>query len=131
MENSNDDKKALEADAICGLLKFTGMRKKKQLVGEKVKKSQLQQNVLKQVYEITNFPSTETRNELALLLGIPQRSIQVWFQNRRQITRKNKEKPGLVNEYTKFVEEKEEKDDEEVFDVPTVVLIDIIMRCKK
>lgn len=128
MENSCDDKKALEADAICGLLKFTGLRKKKQLVGEKVKKSQLQQNVLKQVYEITNFPSTETRNELALLLGIPQRSIQVWFQNRRQITRKNKDKPGNENE---FGEGGSDKEDEELFDVPTVVLIEIIMRCKK
>lgn len=133
-------RKALEADAICGLLKFNGMRRKRTFVGEKIKKSQLQQNVLKQVYEITNFPSTETRNELALLLSIPQRSVQVWFQNRRQICRKkDKERPGsssekvLVNEYSKFVEDNNsEKDiDDEVFDVPTHILIEIIEKCMK
>lgn len=123
-----DERRALEADALCGLLKFTGMRRRKHYVGEKVKKSQLQQNALKKVYDITNFPSTETRNELALLLGIPQRSIQVWFQNRRQITRKSKERPLIVNEYNKFVEEKEE---EEVFDVPTYILVEIILSCSK
>lgn len=125
---SPEDRKALEADALCGLLKFTGMRRKKHFAGEKVKKSQLQQNVLKKVYDITNFPSTETRNELALLLGIPQRSIQVWFQNRRQITRKIKVNPTEGNEYNKF---SEEKDEEEVFDVPTYVLVDIIVGCSK
>lgn len=128
---SPEERKILEADALCGLLKFIGMRRRKHFVGEKVKKSQLQQNVLKRVYDITNFPSTETRNELALLLGIPQRSIQVWFQNRRQITRKSKDKPILINEYNKFAAERDDKDDEEVFDVPTYVLVDIILSCKK
>lgn len=122
------EKKALEADAIIGLLKFNSA-KRKAYVGEKIKKSALQQNVLKKVYNITNFPSTETRNELALLLGIPQRSIQVWFQNRRQINRKKDKVPGLVNEYSKFVEEKD--DEEEVFDVPTAELIEIILSCSK
>lgn len=139
-DKDSEKRKALEADAICGLLKFTGMRRKRNFVGEKIKKSQLQQNVLKKVYDITNFPSTETRNELALLLSIPQRSVQVWFQNRRQICRKkDRERPGsssekvLVNEYSKFVEENnEDKDTEdEVFDVPTHILIDIIEKCMK
>ncbi|KAM0687702.1 hypothetical protein COBT_001055 [Conglomerata obtusa] len=137
-EKNNDEQKSLEADAICGLLKFTGLRRKRSYVGEKVKKSQLQQNVLKKVYAITNFPSTETRNEIALLLSIPQRSVQVWFQNRRQICRKkDKDRPGsssekgLVNEYSKFVEDNHiDKDGEdEVFDVPTSTLIDIIEKC--
>ncbi|KAM0673386.1 hypothetical protein GVAV_003075 [Gurleya vavrai] len=139
-EKSEVERKSLEADAICALLKFTGLRKKKSFLGEKIKKSQLQQNVLKKVYDITNFPSTETRNEIALLLSIPQRSVQVWFQNRRQICRKkDKERPGsssekgLINEYCKFVEENnnEKEGEDEVFDVQTYLLVEIIESCMK
>lgn len=111
---TESDRKTFEVDAIVGILKFSSDCRRKSFVGEKVKKSQLQQNVLKKVYEITNFPSTETRCELALLLGIPQRSVQVWFQNRRQITRK---KGDRVDESDK---------DDECFDVPTCRLIDMI-----
>lgn len=131
MGNSDEDKKDLEAAAVCGLLKFAEGRKKRQLLGEKVKKSQLQQTVLKKVYEITNFPSTETRNDLSILIGIPQRSIQVWFQNRRQITRKNKDKSQNPNDYNKECDGTDERDDEELFDIPTIVLIDMIMKCRK
>ncbi|EJW04431.1 hypothetical protein EDEG_00008 [Edhazardia aedis USNM 41457] len=139
-EHEYTDRRKLEVDAAIGLLKFSGLNRRKLLVGEKVKKSAYQQNVLRMVYEITNFPSTETRNELALLLGIPQRSIQVWFQNRRQIAKKKESKSydsssnnksiGLINEYQKFVDEKDNMEDE-VFDVPSVQLVDIIERCRK
>lgn len=32
----------------------------------------------------TRFPTVEERSSLAVLLGVPQRKINVWFQNQRQ-----------------------------------------------
>lgn len=95
-------------DAALGLLKINSLRRRKSFYGKKVKITLLQQSVLKTVYNITNFPSTERRNALALLLGISQRFVQVWFQNKRQIckkrdTSKNYDR-AFVNEYNKFVQ---------------------------
>lgn len=125
-----------EVDAALGLLKINSLRRRKSYYGMKVKKTLLQQSVLKAVYNITNFPSTETRNELALLLGISQRSVQVWFQNKRQIckkkdTSKNSSDRAFVNEYNKFVQKEinAEGNEEEVFDVPSTKLVEIINSC--
>lgn len=125
-----------EVDAVLGLLKINSLRRRKSYYGMKVKKTLLQQSVLKTVYDITNFPSTETRNELALLLGISQRSVQVWFQNKRQIckkkdTTKNLSDKAFVNEYNKFVQREINADgnEEEVFDIPGTKLVDIISNC--
>ncbi|KRH95157.1 Transcription factor [Pseudoloma neurophilia] len=126
-----------EIDAAIGLLKISSLKKKRIGFGVKVKKTNLQQSVLKSVYEITNFPSTETRNELALLLGISQRSVQVWFQNKRQISKKKDanrnggtEKP-FVNEYTKFLKSDAlyDPNDEFVCDISSTKLFDIIKYC--
>ncbi|ORY00560.1 hypothetical protein K493DRAFT_153783, partial [Basidiobolus meristosporus CBS 931.73] len=43
-----------------------------------------QLRILKQVFEYTFFPSTELRNELARVLEMTPRAVQVWFQNKRQ-----------------------------------------------
>ncbi|KAI9062866.1 hypothetical protein FKP32DRAFT_1572756 [Trametes sanguinea] len=37
----------------------------------------------------TAFPSTEERNELAKKLGMSSRSVQIWFQNKRQAMRQS------------------------------------------
>jgi hypothetical protein len=39
------------------------------------------------VFQLTPFISNEVRAELSTLLMIPERSIKVWFQNRRQRSR--------------------------------------------
>ena len=43
-----------------------------------------QLHVLESVFEYTYFPSTELRQELAQQLGLTSRTIQIWFQNKRQ-----------------------------------------------
>lgn len=43
-----------------------------------------QSTVLKGVFEYTYFPSTELRKRLAQQLGLTPRTIQIWFQNKRQ-----------------------------------------------
>lgn len=51
---------------------------------------------LETVFEETCFPSTDLRNRLGLHLGLSPRTIQIWFQNKRQSSR-NKNKENLVN----------------------------------
>lgn len=43
-----------------------------------------QLRVLEGVFEYTYFPSTELRRRLAQQLGLTPRTIQIWFQNKRQ-----------------------------------------------
>lgn len=127
-----------EIEAAIGLLKISSLKRRNPGFGVKVKKTNLQQAVLKSVFEITNFPSTETRNELALLLGISQRSVQVWFQNKRQISKKkhaNSRSGGnekhFINDYTKFIRSdySNEHQDEFVCDIPSTKLFSIIEDC--
>lgn len=40
--------------------------------------------LLKKYFRINMFPSTEVREELARILDIRPRSVQIWFQNQRQ-----------------------------------------------
>ncbi|KAK7204516.1 Homeodomain-like protein [Myxozyma melibiosi] len=42
---------------------------------------------LEEVLQQTHFPSTELRLELARELGMTPRTVQIWFQNRRQAHR--------------------------------------------
>lgn len=54
-------------------------------------KKQLQ--VLHRVFEHTFFPSTQVRAQLGRQLGMNPRTVQIWFQNRRQALRtKEKQK---------------------------------------
>ncbi|KAG2177989.1 hypothetical protein INT43_003242 [Umbelopsis isabellina] len=46
-----------------------------------------QLDVLNRVFAQTFFPSTEMRNELAKQLGMSPRTVQIWFQNKRQSIR--------------------------------------------
>ncbi|KAH8556228.1 hypothetical protein BGW37DRAFT_471576 [Umbelopsis sp. PMI_123] len=46
-----------------------------------------QLDVLNRVFEQTFFPSTELRTELGKQLGMSPRTVQIWFQNKRQSIR--------------------------------------------
>lgn len=46
-----------------------------------------QSKVLHRVLEHTAFPSTEVREQLARMLGMKPRTVQIWFQNQRQKSR--------------------------------------------
>jgi hypothetical protein len=49
-----------------------------------------QSRVLKKVLEQTSFPSTELRENLATVLGMKPRTVQIWFQNQRQKSRQGR-----------------------------------------
>lgn len=74
-----------EVTAIFGLMKLNDP----QYITNSTKyhKSDLQTRFLEEIYKVTNFPSTESRIDIAYLLSMPHRSVQVWFQNKRQRTR--------------------------------------------
>ncbi|KAL0077244.1 Homeodomain-like DNA binding domain-containing transcription factor, partial [Phycomyces blakesleeanus] len=51
-----------------------------------------QLEVLNRVFERTSFPTTQVRNELGQQLGMSPRTVQIWFQNRRQAIRMQEKK---------------------------------------
>ncbi|KAI8639343.1 hypothetical protein BD408DRAFT_421624 [Parasitella parasitica] len=48
----------------------------------------LQTQALQKVFDKTAFPSTGLRENLARHLGMSPRTVQIWFQNKRQAARK-------------------------------------------
>ncbi|ELA41761.1 uncharacterized protein VICG_01265 [Vittaforma corneae ATCC 50505] len=78
-------KKAREnnLEALLGLMKL----KRGELLSSSRKvrthKNDFQKAVLVDVFAITKFPSSDTREDLALILNHTSRSIQIWFQNNR------------------------------------------------
>ncbi|KAF9070115.1 hypothetical protein BDP27DRAFT_1264067 [Rhodocollybia butyracea] len=50
-----------------------------------------QLRVLNETYARTAFPSTEERQQLAKLLDMSARSVQIWFQNKRQSMRQTRQ----------------------------------------
>ncbi|WUR02782.1 homeobox domain-containing protein 1 [Vairimorpha necatrix] len=57
-------------------------------------KSKIQTFTLSEVYNITMYPSYQTKIDLAFMLNLNLKTITVWFQNKRQ-----SEKISPVNEY--------------------------------
>lgn len=51
--------------------------------------TQEQLEILNGVYQRTPFPTTVERSDLALRLGMTPRSVQIWFQNKRQGAKHN------------------------------------------
>lgn len=55
----------------------------------------LQLEALDEVFERTMFPTTEVRNGLARELEMSNRTVQIWFQNKRQAFRANERKHSM------------------------------------
>lgn len=90
--------KEKEMEALMGIMKLKHIgRFDEQNI--KFKKSMFQTKVLECIYEITNFPSSNTRKDLAILLSMPEKSVQVWFQNSRQANKRTRnQNPSHNNE---------------------------------
>lgn len=115
-----------ELEAVVGMLKLRKSFVFRKSYSEKVKKSPFQTKVLQELFKITAFPSTATRKDLALILSIPPRSIQVWFQNARQASKKRNVKMNLKQEKTSTSSSEVENED-----VPLKRLIGIISSVQK
>jgi hypothetical protein len=56
--------------------------------------SSRQLDVLNKVFKRTIFPSTQLRAELGRQLDMSPRTVQIWFQNKRQAARSKEQGPG-------------------------------------
>ncbi|KAI5150967.1 hypothetical protein ENBRE01_1812 [Enteropsectra breve] len=112
-----------ELEAILGILKL----KKGSILTytahftEKIKKTPFQLKVLQEVFKMSEFPSTATRRDLSLLLSIPQRSVQVWFQNTRQAKRKYKENLAERGIRAESSDSEEQNDDVSLADLIRII----------
>lgn len=68
--------------------------------GKRKRASSQQLKVLNRVFATTSFPSTEVRNQLAAELAMTPRTVQIWFQNKRQASR---QKDGHHSRNTKSI----------------------------
>ncbi|KAJ3561833.1 hypothetical protein NP233_g9954 [Leucocoprinus birnbaumii] len=59
-----------------------------------------QLKVLNEVYARTAFPSTEERNALAKQLDMSPRSVQIWFQNKRQSMRQTNRQSATASSHS-------------------------------
>ncbi len=76
----------LDINGLLGMLKLRSkipLQEELYLIKPRIHKSPFQKAVLHRVLNITPFPSTQTREDLALLLNHTSRGIQIWFQNKR------------------------------------------------
>jgi hypothetical protein len=81
-------KSEAEADAIIGLVRLKRMVDSNASTHMGYQFRTPGQNlVLAKVFGITIYPSCRTRKDLAILLNMPPRSVQIWFQNSRQSLR--------------------------------------------
>ncbi|KAF5140432.1 homeobox domain-containing protein [Vairimorpha ceranae] len=48
------------------------------------KKSRIQSLILKEVFKLTMYPSSQTKMDLSIMLNLKVKTINVWFQNERQ-----------------------------------------------
>lgn len=58
-----------------------------QVKAKRKRASPSQLTVLNRVFQSTFFPSTELRIELGKQLSMSPRTVQIWFQNKRQSTK--------------------------------------------
>lgn len=112
-----------EWEAALGMLKLNRYKRYDTRYGRQIRKTRLQTNVLNSVFEITKFPSTATIVDLALLINIHPKSIQKWFQNTRQ-TSKKKVRTEEEEEVASLRNESKNEDFSIVdISIPTLVLL--------
>ncbi|KAI4291675.1 hypothetical protein PAPHI01_0949 [Pancytospora philotis] len=106
----------LDYDALLGLLKLRRYHNESAYIGHSYRyKSMHQLRVLYGILKLTAYPNWQTRDTLGILLNLNPRSIQIWFQNMRQMREKT-----LGHDLESYKRTKS---------VTTSVIVDIFMRC--
>ncbi|MCZ6913876.1 MAG: homeobox domain-containing protein [Rickettsia endosymbiont of Ixodes persulcatus] len=92
------------ANAILGLIKLKRNKKEKGLNSFR-KKSTYAQMFLLEIFNECQYPSMETIEDIAMLLHFPAKNIQIWFQNKRNSTKKIQ--PNVLYSYSDLYFKKE------------------------
>lgn len=80
------ENKDADIEAALGLLKLKRIFRDKTYREQGYRyKNEMQINVLNDVLQITPYPNAQTRDSLGILLNLNPRSVQIWFQNARQV----------------------------------------------
>lgn len=97
------------ADAIIALLLI---KKGNEKITEttRAEKTQKQTAVLEEIFNLSNYPDSSTKRTLSVLLNIQQKTIQIWFQNRRRYL-----KSAFKNAKLKNIVIKKDNFDEKLF----------------
>ncbi|KAM0672588.1 homeodomain-containing transcription factor [Ordospora colligata] len=73
-----------EMNCVLGLMKLMRDGEDEQQMGEvRTRKTVFQMAALKEVFKITAHPSKMTKMDLALMIKLPLKAVQIWFQNER------------------------------------------------
>lgn len=75
-----------------------------------------QTNRLNEVFAETFFPTSNQRMDLAMELGMSARTVQIWFQNKRQGWRSEHRRPVPLN--TDYLREQHEKNEQKGMVIP-------------
>ncbi|WUR03796.1 homeobox domain-containing protein 14 [Vairimorpha necatrix] len=78
------NKQELIVQAALGLIKIKKSGREEDLDLMRNKKTLFQNTVLKEVFKLNKYPSTQTKIDLGILLDLSIRTIQIWFQNERR-----------------------------------------------
>lgn len=91
------------AEAVIGLLLLKGghLRDDIRTRNEKTAK---ELEFLEDIFEITSYPDCSTKKTLSLILGMSQKTIQIWFQNKRRCLKAASSKEALAEKsnFTSF-----------------------------
>ncbi|KHN70278.1 homeobox domain-containing protein [Ordospora colligata] len=76
-----------ELEAALGLMKLNWMHKI-QVSEQQPRKTRLQTCILNSVFRMSRFPSPKSVFDIALLINVHPKSVQKWFQNARQLSKR-------------------------------------------
>ncbi|KAF9764295.1 Homeobox protein HD-8 [Nosema granulosis] len=78
------NRQELTIQAALGLVKLSKEGKEDECEFMRNKKTDFQNTVLKDVFDLTMYPSSQTKMDLSIMLDLSTRTIQIWFQNERR-----------------------------------------------
>lgn len=77
----------MEVQAILGMVLLFHPERCLKKAGQKVRKSRFQKEVLKRIYQASQYPTWENKIDIGILISLSPKAVDIWFQNRRHITK--------------------------------------------
>lgn len=90
-----------EMQAILGMVLLFHPERCLKKTGEKTRKTRFQRDVLRKIYQITPYPTSENKIDIGILICLSPKAIDTWFQNKRHISKgKNQKIDELIDSRT-------------------------------
>lgn len=85
------------AEAVISLLLMRGRKIFVSEIGTRNEKTSKELCFLENVFMVSSYPDGRTKQILSILLGLSQKTIQIWFQNRRRCLKSTVKRQVLVS----------------------------------